>query len=117
MKEKKRVLLVLRRMAMGGIEQATRTLARTLQSAGHEAHLLVLKGPVPTTLVRMRLPGGAVLLEDADGAPMLFGKPLGRGKVVQWLVSPKIWLRQHFGHTFGLDGVWLRSRSCSATEL
>ncbi|MFQ5528687.1 MAG: hypothetical protein ACE5GX_20830, partial [Thermoanaerobaculia bacterium] len=76
----------------------------------------ILRGPVPTTLVRMRLPGGAVLLEDADGAPMLFGKPLGRGKVVQWLVSPKIWLRQHFGHTFGLDDVWLRSITWAARK-
>lgn len=49
MKDKKRVLLVLRRMGMGGIEQATRTLARALQNAGHEAHLLVLKGDVPST--------------------------------------------------------------------
>ena len=48
MKDKKRVLLVLRRMGMGGIEQATRTLARALQSAGHEAHLLVLKGAAPS---------------------------------------------------------------------
>lgn len=59
--------------------------------------------------MRPRLPGGAVLLEDADGAPMVFGTPLGFGKVVQWFVSPKIWLRQYFGHTFGLDDVWLRS--------
>ncbi|WP_108447788.1 glycosyltransferase [Halomonas sp. BN3-1] len=48
MKDKKRVLLVLRRMGMGGIEQATRNLARELQSAGHEAHLLVLKGTAPS---------------------------------------------------------------------
>ncbi|WP_442489825.1 glycosyltransferase [Halomonas litopenaei] len=48
MKDKKRVLLVLRRMGMGGIEQATRTLARALQNDGHESHLLVLKGAVPS---------------------------------------------------------------------
>ncbi|MBY5969548.1 glycosyltransferase [Halomonas denitrificans] len=44
MADKKRVLLVLRRMGIGGIEQATKTLATALESAGHEAHLLVLKG-------------------------------------------------------------------------
>lgn len=48
MKDKKRVLLVLRRMGMGGIEQATRTLARALQNDGHESHLLLLKGAVPS---------------------------------------------------------------------
>ncbi|MAY72243.1 MAG: glycosyl transferase [Halomonas sp.] len=48
MKDKKRVLLVLRRMGMGGIEKATRTLAKALQHAGHEAHLLVLKGAAPS---------------------------------------------------------------------
>lgn len=44
MTERKRFLLALRRMGTGGIEQATRTLACALAKAGHDVHLLVLKG-------------------------------------------------------------------------
>lgn len=47
MTAKKRILLVLRRMGMGGIEQATKTLAMALDQQGHDVHLLILKGPVP----------------------------------------------------------------------
>ncbi len=68
-----------------------------------------MKVPVPTVLTRTTAPEANVLLEDDRGAPMLVARPLGRGKVAQWLVSPKVWLRQYFGHTFGLDDVWLRS--------
>ena len=68
-----------------------------------------LHTPVATVLTRAVAPDEAVLLEDNAGAPMLVARPHGRGKIVQWLVSPKVWLRQYFGHTFGLDDVWLRS--------
>lgn len=44
MKDQRRFLLVLRRMDVGGIEQATQTLAEALADAGHEVHVLVLKG-------------------------------------------------------------------------
>ncbi|MGQ7247158.1 glycosyltransferase [Halomonas sp. V046] len=46
MKDQRRFLLVLRRMGIGGIEQATQTLADALATAGHDVHLLVLKGEV-----------------------------------------------------------------------
>ena len=75
-----------------------------------------LKVPVPTALARVVAPDAAVLLEDAGGAPMLVARPLGRGRVVQWLVSPKLWLRQYFGHTFGLDDVWLRAITWAARK-
>jgi glycosyltransferase involved in cell wall biosynthesis len=39
-----RILIVLRRLAMGGIEQASLTLANAMAREGHEVHLLVLKG-------------------------------------------------------------------------
>lgn len=40
----RRVLITLRRLGTGGIEQATLTLANAMADAGHEVHLLVLKG-------------------------------------------------------------------------
>lgn len=74
-----------------------------------------LKVPVPTALARVA--GDATtLLEDGDGAPMLVARRFGRGKIVQWLVSPKLWLRQYFGHTFGLDDVWLRAITWAARK-
>jgi hypothetical protein len=73
-----------------------------------------LKVPTPTALARVV--DTATLLEDGDGAPMLTARRLGRGKVVQWLVSPKVWRRQYFGHTFGLDDVWLRGITWAARK-
>ena len=40
----KRILLIIRRLGMGGIERATITLANAMANAGHEVDLLVLKG-------------------------------------------------------------------------
>ncbi|MGH7339034.1 MAG: hypothetical protein ACREKH_00945, partial [Candidatus Rokuibacteriota bacterium] len=73
-----------------------------------------LKVPVPTALARVV--DATTLLEDGDGAPMLVARRFGRGKVVQWLVSPKLWRRQYFGHTFGLDDVWLRGLTWAARK-
>lgn len=74
-----------------------------------------LKVPLPTALARV-IGDAATLLEDGAGAPMLVAARLGRGKIVQWLVSPKLWLRQYFGHTFGLDDVWLRGITWAARK-
>lgn len=74
------------------------------------------KVPVPTSLCRATGSGARVLVEDDRGAPMLVVRPHGDGRIAQWLVSPKLWLRQYFGHTFGLDDVWLRCLSWSARK-
>jgi hypothetical protein len=73
-----------------------------------------LKVPVPTALARAV--DAVTLLEDGDGAPMLTARRFGRGKIVQWLASPKLWRRQYFGHTFGLDDVWLRGITWAARK-
>src|SRR6185295_6473662 len=49
-------------------------------------------------------------------SPLLVARAFGRGRIVQWLASPKLWLRQYFGHTFGLDDVWLRSITWAARK-
>jgi len=73
-----------------------------------------LKVPVPTALARVV--EGTTLLEDGDGAPMLVARRFGSGKIVQWLASPKLWLRQYFGHTFGLDDIWVRALTWAARK-
>jgi hypothetical protein len=78
--------------------------------------LKLLKVPVPTTLARVSAPDVTVLAEDHGGAPLLVARPFGRGRIAQWLVSPKIWLRQYFGHTFGLDDVWRRAITWAARK-
>jgi len=75
-----------------------------------------LKTPVPTALARPVKADAAVLVEDGAGAPMLVARAFGRGRIVQWLASPKLWLRQYFGHTFGLDDVWLRAITWAARK-
>jgi hypothetical protein len=73
-----------------------------------------LKVPTPTALARVV--DATTLIEDGAGAPMLTARRFGRGKIVQWLVSPKLWRRQYFGHTFGLDDVWLRGITWAARK-
>lgn len=73
-----------------------------------------LKVPAPTALARVV--DATALLEDGEGAPMLVARRFGRGKIVQWLISPKVWRRQYFGHTFGLDDVWLRGITWAARK-
>jgi hypothetical protein len=76
--------------------------------------LKILKVPVPTALARVS--DATVLLEDNRAAPLLVARSVGRGRIVQWLISPKLWLRQYFGHTFGLDDVWVRSITWAARK-
>lgn len=75
-----------------------------------------LKVPVPVAHARTVDGETMVLMEDRSGAPMLVARAFGHGRIVQWLVSPKIWLRQYFGHTFGLDDVWLRGITWAARK-
>jgi hypothetical protein len=75
-----------------------------------------LKVPVPTVLARVAARDVRILIEDDRGAPMLVARQVGQGRLVQWLASPKVWLRQYFGHTFGLDDVWLRGLTWAARK-
>lgn len=62
--------------------------------------------PVPISLTRVHRSDLRVLAESAEGAPLLAVGRLGAGRVVQWLASPKVWLRQHLGHAHGLDDLF-----------
>ncbi|HEY7676082.1 MAG TPA: hypothetical protein VIG69_03335, partial [Candidatus Methylomirabilis sp.] len=67
-----------------------------------------LKMPVPVHLARAA-PPATVLATTQDGAPAAVAAPMGKGRAVQWLVSPKLWLRQYFGHARGLDDLFWKS--------
>ena len=49
------------------------------------------------------------ILRTQDGHPAALVSRYGRGKVVQYLISPKIWLNEVFGHGRGLDDVFWKS--------
>jgi len=53
--------------------------------------------------------GMDVLVESDDGAPALVAGKLGRGRIVQWAVSPRLWLRQYLGWTQGLDDLFWKA--------
>lgn len=65
-----------------------------------------LQMPVPASLARVQGPDGRVLAESGQGAPLLVVGGIGKGRLVQWLISPKLWLRQYFGHAHGLDDLF-----------
>ena len=67
-----------------------------------------LRMSVPVRLVQAPA-SVTVLAATQAGAPAALAAPVGRGRVVQWLVSPKLWLRQYFGHARGLDDLFWRS--------
>ncbi|ALM52812.1 glycosyltransferase [Halomonas huangheensis] len=92
MKDQRRFLLVLRRMDVGGIEQATQTMAEALANAGHEVHVLVLKGTSQRQLAsnvhvhhcdvdRTSRRRWGLLLHLAD---RLFLSPLIKGSGIVW---------------------------------
>jgi hypothetical protein len=66
---------------------------------------VALRQPVP--MLRTRVAGaGQVLAEAPDGAPLLVAARLGQGKLVQWLLSPKVWTHPYLGHARGLDDLF-----------
>ena len=62
--------------------------------------------PVPAAVVRARRGKAKVVAETDLGSPAVLHCRLGRGRIVQWLVSPRIWTLQVFGHAHGLDDLF-----------
>jgi len=65
-----------------------------------------LQMPVPAAVVRVRRGRAKVVAETDLGDPAVLHCRLGRGRIVQWLVSPRIWTLQVFGHAHGLDDLF-----------
>lgn len=65
-----------------------------------------LRMPVPVTAARAVQSDSRVIAESGAGGALLVARQVGRGRLVQWLVSPKVWLLQYFGHAHGLDDLF-----------
>jgi hypothetical protein len=74
-----------------------------------------LRRPVAFTSLD-RIPPGEILLRTEQNLPAAFAMPLGKGRIVQFTVSPDFWLPEYFGHVHGLDGVFWRSIAWAARK-
>ena len=50
-----------------------------------------------------------VTVANSSGLPAVVAETCGKGRVVLFAVSPKIWLNEYFGHGGGLDDVFWKS--------
>ncbi|MFM4650697.1 glycosyltransferase [Aeromonas bivalvium] len=77
----KRILIILRRLQQGGIEQASITLANAMAAQGHEVHIWVLRGDArlsPDPAVQLHA-GGDIERDARRGLAGLGWDLLGRG--------------------------------------
>jgi hypothetical protein len=58
---------------------------------------------------------GSPLLVAGDTAAMITRR-VGRGRVIQWLLSPKVWLADVLGHARGLDDVFWKAIAWAARK-
>ena len=84
-----------------GIVTTDHFLTHTQENgATHALHM-----PIPG--LRTRLAGDrAILAETGDGSPAVVAGTFGKGRVVQWLVSPRLWLLRFLGHAHGIDDLF-----------
>ena len=67
---------------------------------------VAFRRPVPVCRTAVKSTAGWQPLVLADETPALAVRPFGHGRVVQWLVSPKVWLPEVLGHARGLDDLF-----------
>lgn len=65
-----------------------------------------LRTPIACCPLKPIDPSLTVLVESEGGAPILLAGRKGRGRVVQWAVSPRLWLEQYLGFTQGIDDLF-----------
>ncbi len=64
-----------------------------------------LRNPIPLAIAKLGKGSNPIAVSES-GAPVCFTRAVGKGKVVQWLVSPRLWTLQVFGHAHGLDDLF-----------
>jgi hypothetical protein len=69
--------------------------------AGHR-----LRMPAPVAQTRVSGARTTELARTETGAPALIAVRVGEGRIVQWLISPKIWTDRFFGHARGMDDLF-----------
>ncbi|MDC0033257.1 hypothetical protein OAJ57_01680 [Alphaproteobacteria bacterium] len=65
-----------------------------------------LNMPVPAALAKVKGRETQILAETDIGGPAVVSTRLGKGRIVQWLLSHRIWTLQAFGHAHGLDDIF-----------
>jgi hypothetical protein len=86
----------------------------TNQQEGAAHHRL--RVPLAGVATHAKGPRTAVLAECGNGAPAVVAATIGRGRAVQWLVSPRLWTARHFGHAHGLDDLFWRAIAWTARK-
>jgi len=107
-----------------GVELSTAARAAAVQIACN-THPVTLpyeagqKFQVVRPVVATRLnhvPRGEILMRTDQGLPAVFAMAAGKGRIVQFTLSPKFWLPEYFGHVHGLDGLFWRSIAWAARK-
>lgn len=96
-----------RRLIAGGtasviIPEADHFITYTQSSGAHHT----LRTPAPTTAAAVTDPDTRILAVSDQGSPLLLARRRGGGRIVQWLISPKLWTRPYLGHAHGLDDLF-----------
>jgi hypothetical protein len=65
-----------------------------------------LNMPVPAAIAKANKSKTRILAETDSGSPAVVARRFGQGRIVQWLVSHRIWTLQVFGHAHGLDDLF-----------
>ena len=95
-----------------GAASANHYVSRTQPTGG--VHRLNM--PIPGTGLRIAGSDAQVLLETNSGTPATLAVPMARGRVVQWLVSSRLWSQQFFGHAKGLDDLFWKGIAWAARK-
>jgi hypothetical protein len=62
--------------------------------------------PLPAALAKVKGRKTEILAKSDNGGPAVVSTRHGKGRIVQWLVSHRIWTLQAFGHAHGLDDLF-----------
>lgn len=65
-----------------------------------------LNMPIPAAEAKTKGRTVRVLAETDSGSPAVVARVHGKGRIVQWLVSHRVWMLQVFGHAHGLDDLF-----------
>jgi hypothetical protein len=83
-------------------------VAHPITQSYDPAHEFQLIQPVDLTALD-NLPKAQILLETEGKLPTAFAAQIGKGRIVQFTLSPNFWLPDYFGHVHGLDGLFWRA--------
>ena len=72
--------------------------------------------PLPASHAKIRRRDVDVLAETESGGAAVISSRFGRGRIVQWLISHRVWTLQAFGHAHGLDDLFWKGIVWSARK-